>query len=130
MLKKDKLIAMTKMSMYNSGKKKESLQIVSYYKLDYIALQTIITLLWVTVGFCIVAAGGVAWKIDEILSGFSIDSIMELLIMIGGVYIVVLLIFGMISIMFYNEKYRAALQVAKEYYHTLGLLNTMYKKEN
>ena len=50
MLDKKRIRLMAKMSAYEKKHAKEDLRISSYYKKDYASLNTLITVLWITVG--------------------------------------------------------------------------------
>lgn len=130
MLREERITKMSKMAMFEKGKNKACLQISSYYKKDYIALQTIMTLLWTTVGYCIIVAGALALKMEEVLYDITMEWIKELAVTLGGSYLVVLVVAGGIAILYYGWKYQMALNVAKEYYKALGTLSADYKKEN
>ncbi len=128
MLNEKKIIAMSRMAMYDSGEKKKSLKIGSYYKKDYISLQVVITLIWTTVMFLLgVAAWGV-WKMEEIITEFSIEYMKELFIWFGGLYVVMIIIIGIISGFIYRDKYNKSLFIAKGYYRALNELSRIYKR--
>lgn len=129
MLNEERVITMTKMAMYDKGIKKHNLRVTSYYRMDYITFQTIMTLLWATLGYIILVAIILMTQIDEITTELSIDYIIEKGILIGMGYVGVLIAFGAIAVMFYTMKYQNALKIVKPYYQALGALNTEYKKE-
>lgn len=129
MLNEKRVITMSKMAMYNTGKKKQCMKVTSYYKKDYIVFQTIMALLWWTLGYCIIVAGLLFMQIDMLLTELSFELIEELLIYIAIGYGMTLVIFGVISAIFYEWKYSKSIKVAKKYYQALGALNAEYKRE-
>ena len=56
MLDKKRIRLMTKMAIYEKNNINEDLKISSYYKKDYSSLNTLITVLWITIGYGIAAA--------------------------------------------------------------------------
>lgn len=129
MLNEKRIIKMSKMAMFEKGRKKKCLQISSYYKKDYIALQTILTLLWSSLGFLIVALGYYALQAEELLYSLTAELLTEMAIVVSGAYVITLVTVGGLSILYYGVKYQEALKVAREYYKTLGALSSEYKRE-
>ena len=128
MLNEKKIITMSRMAMYDNGHKKKCLKIGSYYKKDYISLQVIITFIWTTLLYLVGVAAWGLWKMEEILSEFSIEYLIDLGIWIGGLYLVALIIVGIISGFIYRDKYNKALFIAKGYYRALGDLHHIYRR--
>lgn len=130
MMKEDKrIILMSKMALYDEGNKKKSMKVCNFFKKDYVTFQTIMTLLWATLGYAFVAGGMVFLEIEEITSSLSFDLIIELAILISGGYVITLFVMGAIAVLYYTFKYKQSLHEAKKYYKALGMLNRDYKKE-
>lgn len=129
MLSENKIIKMSRMAMFDKGKKRTCLKISSYYKKDYVTLQTIMTLLWSTLGYAILAAIYVVVQAEELIYDISIDMLTEIGILLGGGYCIVLVLFTGIAIFYYTWKYQNALKVSREYYRTLKQLSTEYRRE-
>ena len=53
MLNEDKVKLMTRMAMYESKEGAEDFKISSYYRKDYSSFHTIVTIIWVTIGYMI-----------------------------------------------------------------------------
>ncbi len=117
------------MAMFEKGYKRKCLKISSYYKKDYIVLQTLMTLLWSTLGYCIIAGGVLALQVGGFLYDLSVELLKEMSVMLIGTYLVTLVVFGGIAVLYYGAKYQRALRVAREYYKSLGELSTEYKRE-
>lgn len=129
MLNEKRVITMSKMAMYSKGKKKQSIQVTSFYKVDYIIFQTIMAILWATVGYLILVCGYMFLHMDAIIADLSFDLMKEMVIYILTAYAVFILAFGTVSAIFYEWKYSNALKISKKYYQSLGVLNAVYKKE-
>lgn len=130
MLNKERISKMSKMAMFQKGYKKECLKISSYYKKDYIAMQTIMTLLWCTIGYCILAAGYLALELESLLYTISMEIIKEMATMFLGGYFIIIVIFAGIAVFYYGWKYQRALKESRAYYKALGTLSAEYRKGN
>ncbi len=54
MLDKKRIRLMVRMASYEKTNAKQDQKISSYYKKDYISLNTLITILWITIGYAII----------------------------------------------------------------------------
>ncbi len=129
MLNKKRVITMAKLAMYEKGEKKEYLRISTYHRWDYISFNVIMSMIWATVGYILIAAAWAVSNYAEILSDISIEHMRELAMLLGGMWLVVLLVFGVMSGIFYYEKYYQAEQETKYYYRMMKVLNKIYEKE-
>ncbi len=129
MLNKNQIITMTKMATYSQGYKKRCMKVCSFYKKDYVVYQTIMSLLLVTLGYILAVGAGILFQLDELTYILSIDLIIDMGIMIVGVYAILLIVFGVVSAFYYNYKYKLSLKEARKYYQALERLNAMYKRE-
>lgn len=121
---------MTKIAIYEKESAEEDLKISSYYKKDYSSLNTWITLIWVTVGYTLVAGLFFACNADAILEGITLLKLLILAVIAIGIYLVLLIIYGVGAGNFYKKKHGQAKQRVKKYYRDLSRLEKMYKKEN
>ncbi len=130
MLDKNRIRLMTKIAIYEKESAEEDLKISSYYKKDYSSLNTWITLIWVTVGYILVAGLFFACNADAILEGITLLKLLILAAIAIGIYLVLLIIYGVGAGNFYKKKHGQAKQRVKKYYRDLSRLEKMYKKEN
>lgn len=130
MVDEERVISMAKMSMFEKGKKRKCLKISSYYKRDYIVLQTIMTLLWSTLAYVIILAGVLALQAEELAYQLTTEVIIDMVIKIGESYLAVLIILGVSAVFGYGWKYKKALDISREYYRSLGRLSKEYKRES
>ena len=56
MLDNRRIRLMSRMALYEKESAKEDLKISSYYKRDYTSLNTLISIMWITVGYVMAAA--------------------------------------------------------------------------
>ena len=105
MLDKNRIRLMTKMAVYEKEYAEEDIKITGYYQKDYSSLNTWITLIWVTVGFFLVVAllflaGG-----DSLMEGITIMKLLILAAIILGLYLSLLIIYGIGAGSFYRKKH-------------------------
>ena len=110
---------MAKMSAYEKKHAKEDLRISSYYKKDYASLNTLITVLWITVGYAILAGLYALCNLNTLLENLTITKLLLILVIIYCVF----------AGNFYKGKYNKAKQRMKKYYRDLARLGKMEMKE-
>ena len=108
MLNEDKIRIMSRCAMYEKRKGKEDIRIHHYFQSDYIRLNTIKTLLGVTIGFAMCFGLYLLLNVEYYMANiFGMDLMAfgkEILIIYG----IVMVIFALISILFYGWKYADA----------------------
>lgn len=129
MLNENKVKVMTKMAMYESRQGAEDIKINSYYKRDYVSFKTLVSVLWMTIGYLMVVALGAGVFMDEILKRLSLNFIIMFIIVVVALYLAILLLYVIGASQFYKKKYSDARQRLKKYNHHLTRLNRMYEKE-
>lgn len=129
MLDKRRIRLMARMSAYEKKHAKEDLKISTYYKKDYASLNTLISILWVTVGYVIAAAFVILCNLDTLLENLTIGKF----VLIGGIavggYLVLIIVYSICASSFYKSKYTKAKQRVKRYYRDLSRLGKMGMKE-
>lgn len=129
MLNENKVKVMTKMAMYEEGQGGEDIKINSYYKRDYVSFKTLISIIWMTIGYILVVALGAGIFIDEILEHLTVNFLVMLAIGIVGMYLALLLLYTIGASQYYKKKYLDARHRLKKFNHNLTRLNRMYEKE-
>lgn len=129
MLDNRKIRLMTRMAMYEKGTAKEDLKISSYYKKDYSSLNTLITVLWITVGYVIVAGVFVLCNLDSLLKNLTFEKLFMLAAIAVGAYLVLLIIYCVCASSFYKSRHNKAKQRVKKYYRDLSRLEKIEMKE-
>lgn len=130
MIDEKRVTTMAKMEIYNRGEKRKDMIVCSYYKRDYVILQSILSGLWCTLGYLMLVGIYLVFQLDYFTNNLSVNLMLEVAVMLLICYVVILVIFEMIAIFFYNYKYKTCLKSARVYYQALENLNTEYKKEN
>lgn len=129
MLDQNRLRLMTKMAAYESTKGQEDLKISTYYKKDYVSLNVLITVLWVTIGYAMLVALAAFGNMEWIMENLSFD---KLIIMAGaviGAYLVLVVVCCILAGSFYHRKHSRAKHRVKQYYRDLSRLGKLYMKE-
>ena len=120
---------MVRMASYEKTNAKQDQKISSYYKKDYISLNTLITILWITIGYAIIVGLAAVCGMDILFENLTI---VRMLILVGLVivgYIIVLVIYGVCASSYYKSKYNRAKQRVKRYYRDMSKLENYGKKE-
>lgn len=120
---------MVRMASYEKTNAKQDQKISSYYKKDYISLNTLITILWITIGYAIIVGLAAICGMDIL---FENPTIIRMLILGGLVivgYIIVLVIYGVCASSYYKLKHNRAKQRVKRYYRDMSKLENYGKKE-
>ena len=129
MLNEEKIKIMNKLAMYEQGEGKKYLPVSRYYRSDYIGLALIKNFFLVTIGYCLILAGIVAY-----FGEYLVDNIHKMdLVAVGRNavigYVVVLVVFSVATYIQYSVKYHKAKKSVKEYYQELTQLNKIYSRE-
>ena len=129
MLNENKVKVMTKMAMYESGQGAEDEKINMYYKRDYVSYKTLVSAIWMTVGYAAMVALIACIFFEEILKRLSVNFLIAFIVAIVALYLAVLLLDVIGASQFYNRKYTEARRRLKKFNHNLTRLNRMYDKE-
>ena len=129
MLDVKRIRLMARMAQYEKNDIRNDMKISTYYKKDYVSLNTLITVLWMTVGYGILAALFAVCYMDEILENLTISKITFL----GGAavagYVAMLIVYVIGAGIFYRGRHNRAKQRVKNYYRDLSRLGKMEEKE-
>lgn len=130
MLDKRRIRLMARMSAYEKSHIKQDLKISTYYKKDYASLNTLLTLLWITVGYVIAAGLYALCNVDAILKNLDLNKLFLLAGIAVGAYLVLVIIYCVCASSFYKAKHNRAKQRVKKFYRDLARLEKMDMKEN
>lgn len=130
MLDERRVRRMTKLASYEAKKGKEDIKISVYFRKDYISLNVISTLLWVTLGYLLFAVLVVLSCIERLMESFTIAKLIGLgAIMLIG-YVVVMILYSVIAKKYFRKKHEEARERVKEYGRDLMIMEKLYEKEN
>ena len=120
---------MTRMAMYDKNNVKEDLKISTYYKKDYASLNTLITVLWITVGYVIVAGMFALCNMEAILKNLTISKLLLIGGIAVGIYLILVILYCICASSYYKARHNKAKQRVKKYYRDLARLGKMEMKE-
>lgn len=129
MLDKRRIRLMTRMAMYDKNNVKEDLKISTYYKKDYASLNTLITVLWITVGYVIVAGMFALCNMEAILKNLTISKLLLIGGIAVGIYLILVILYCICASSYYKARHNKAKQRVKKYYRDLARLGKMEMKE-
>ena len=126
MLNEERIILMTQMASYeeNEGRKNES--IGSYFKGDYIGLQVIKSVVYVTIGFLLVFGMWVLYHFESMMLDIYKIDVWEFGKTIILVYLATVAVYALISYLVYEYRYRHAKKNLKRYFNNLKRLSHLY----
>ncbi len=129
MINEEKVKIMTNLAMYEQGKGKKYLPVSKYYRSDYIGLALIKNFFLVTIGYCLIIVA-VAVYFGEYL----LENIHKMNLVLVGIYIIVgylivLVVYSILTYIQYSVQYYRAKKSVREYYSQLTELNKIYARE-
>ena len=130
MLDKKRIRLMSKVAMYEKHHIREDLKISSYYKKDYSSMNTLITLLWATIGYLIIAAVIVFINLDFLLEDLTVQKLVIIVGIAVALYLIILIVYGISASSFYTRKHTKSKQRVKKYYRDLTRLSKIIEKES
>ena len=86
-------------------------------------------MIWVTIGYGIAVGLFAICTMEILLEGLTILKMLILMGIAVGLYIVILIAYGVGAAVFYRKKHKHAKENMKKYYRDLSRLQKMYKKE-
>ena len=129
MLDNRRIRLMSRMALYEKESTKEDLKISSYYKRDYTSLNTLISIMWITVGYVMAAALIVLCNLESLLENLTITKMILIAAIAVAGYLVLVIIYCVCASSFYAEKHNSAKRRVKKYYRDLVRLEKMGIKE-
>lgn len=130
MLDKNRIRLMAKMAEYEKSLASEDMKISSYFKKDYAGFNTLITAIWITIGYAILFGLIVLCNGDALMNNLTTTKLVMIAAVTVGGYIILLVAYCVCASGFYKSKHNKAKQRVKEYYRELNFLGKMYMKEN
>ncbi len=130
MLDERRVRRMARLASYESKEGKEDIEISMYFRKDYVSVNVLKTLLWVTVGYVIAAAFVLLGSLESLMESVTIGLVVLLLAGLIVGYIVVLVGFFIGAKKFYWKRHEASRERVKRYCHDLIMLEKWMEKEN
>lgn len=129
MLDTQKIKKMHKLAVYESGEGKQHLAISNYYRSDYIGLALIKNFFLTTIAYALLLLGWAGYKSDYLMNNIHRMNITLLVVAAVGGYIILLVVYSVLTYIYCTVKYSKAQKGIQEYYKNLGHLKKIYDRE-
>ena len=130
MLNERRVKHMVKLASYESKHGAEDMKINSYFKKEYVSFNVLWSLVWMTIGYALVVGLiGIAYM-EQFLDNFTFGRLVTICVVVLGIYIGLLFLYGFISAKFYKKKHVRARHNMKNHKQGLEILEKMYQKED
>lgn len=130
MLDKRQICLMTKAAIYEKTKEKKDMAVSGYFRKDYAGFSTLKTLLWITIGYGALVGGWLFLFAEPLMEDVSVASIVTLSAFILGVYLCLLVIYGIFAYTFYLGRHDRARHRVRSYYKCLMKIEKMTARGN
>lgn len=129
MLNEKKVILMTKMASYEDTEAKKNGAIGRYFRSDYIGFQVLKAIISATIACMIVGGMFILYDLENILENLYEMDLLLIAKRALFIYIVVVVVYALISYAVYSHRYSRARRKQKIYAHYLKQLGVMYDKQ-
>lgn len=129
MLDVQKIKKMHKLAAYESGEGKQHLAISNYYRSDYIGLALIKNFFLTTVAYGLLLLGWAGYKSEYLMNNIHRMNLTLLVVGALGGYIILLVVYSVLTYIYCTVKYAKAQKGIQEYYKRLGQIKKIYDRE-
>ena len=129
MLDVQKIKKMHKLAVYESGEGKQHLAISNYYRSDYIGLALIKNFFLTTIAYALLLMGWAGYRSDYLMNNLHRMNLPLLVVAALGGYIILLVVYSVLTYIYCTVKYAKAQKGIQEYYKALGQLKKIYDRE-
>ena len=125
MMDQEKVKLMMKLATFEKKEGKEDLNVMEYFKGDYIAYKTFLILLGVSFSLFLFFLADIGMKFFEDMQRFIEYDFVELGIRYLTIWVVFMVIYGIVSTIIYKKRYRESKQRIDDYQKMLKELRKM-----
>ena len=130
MIHEERVILMTGLQVYEDGDGKRDIAISNYFSGDYLGMQMLKSVIYVTIAAGLFFAGYVFYNLEEFLNNIYQTNWLEYAQTLLTRYLVLVLAYTLITYLVYACRYAKAKKNLKKYYGGLKALNAMYHEES
>ena len=130
MIHEERVILMTGLQVYEDGDGKRDIAISNYFRGDYLGMQMLKSVIYVTIAAGLFFAGYVFYNLEEFLNNIYQANWLEYAQTLLTRYLVLVLAYTLITYLVYACRYAKAKKNLKKYYGGLKALNAMYHEES
>ena len=128
MLNEDRVILMTRMAAYEAGEGKKHMNVVRFFKGDYVAVGILKAIVCATVSYALILGLYIYYNFDVFLSSMYDMDILEFVRGVLIRYAWFLGIYVLITYVVCTIRYNSSRRNLKRYYKNLRVLKRMYDK--
>ncbi len=130
MIHEERVILMTGLQVYEDGDGKRDIAISNYFRGDYLGMQMLKSVIYVTIAAGLFFAGYVFYNLEEFLNNIYQTNWLEYAQTLLTRYLVLVVAYTLITYLVYTCRYAKAKKNLKKYYGGLKALNAMYHEES
>ncbi|WP_302626564.1 hypothetical protein [uncultured Eubacterium sp.] len=130
MLNNEKIILMTKLSLYEQKNQKKEIKTGKYFKSDYMLLKMLGSFISVTIGYLLCLGVWFMYSSDQVLANMTtLGRFTGFIVIIILIYVIVTIIYMIFSYAFYSHRFRTIRKNLKEYNGDLKTLHRIQELE-
>ena len=130
MLNNEKIILMTKLSLYEQKNKKSEIKSSRYFKSDYMLMKMLGSFISVTVGYIICLVLWIIFSADKMIGSMTTTGkFVGLLVILVIIYVALTVTYMIFSYAFYSHRFRKIRRNLKEYNGDLKTLHRIQEQE-
>lgn len=130
MLNNEKIILMTKLSLYEQKNQKKEIKSSRFFKGDYMSLKMLSSFICVTVAYLLCLVLWFMYKSDKVISSLTTTGrLVALVVVLVLIYIIAVILYMIFSYAFYSHKFRKIRKNLKEYNGDLKTLHRIQELE-
>lgn len=129
MIHEEKVILMTRMQAYEDKGGKKDIAVASYFRGDYLGMQVLKSIIYMTIAVVILYAGYIFYHLEEFLKEIYQMDLLEYGKTLITDYLILVVVYALITYLVYALRYTKARKNLKRYYGRLKKLNAMYHEE-
>ena len=126
LLNENKIKMMTKMAIYEKNEGQKMLKTAKYYKSDFVSLVILKTIISVTFAFLVILVLVAVCQADMLIQNFNNFDYAKIGRQIATYYIMMVIVFGIISGAVYAYKYETSRKEMKKFFSRLNKLERFY----
>lgn len=130
MLNEKRVKHMVKLALYETKNGKEEIKASGFYKKDYVGVNVLRTVVWMTIGYVFLTALLLLSFAHMLIEDITMMKGIFLIVFIVVLYVGLLITYIFASKRFYKEKHKRAYYQVKDFKKNLEELETMYEKED
>lgn len=130
MLNNEKIILMTKLSLYEQKNQKREIKSSRYFRGDYMSLKMLSSFVCVTVAYLLCLVLWFMYKSDKVISGLTTTGrLIALVVVLVLIYVIGTVLYMIFSYAFYSHKFKRIRKNLKEYNGDLKTLHRIQELE-